>query len=332
VPRVDNAVRLDVATEPRIERRTPRLNRSVEPPPEPRIAELRGPLPPPPSFAPTVFYDPPRASSLEDRLAHLLDWATDVSGSDVAFVADHEGLLLARRHASDVEEAVAAVLEGFLEQLGPFLGEAVEGHVTLRSHGRVFVVTWHETEVGRFFLGIVGATPPPPSVVSELATALAGTVADVGELANVPLPRTPTPAPSTLPVARHPTPAPLPASAPLHAPTPPSIPMHTPHAPTMGLPAPLAESTDVDAARFEPPPPPSAPEPTPPPEVAPTRGRKLIDAIAAAFDPRTVRLRLSLQTGLSVDALAALDTLSEAELDVVTTSLQRIIGRDPARL
>jgi hypothetical protein len=317
-------------------------------------------LPPPPSFGPRLYYEAPPARALEDRLAHLLDWATDVSGADVAFVADREGLLLARRRATDVEEAVAAVLEGFLEQLGPFLGEAVEGHVTLRSHGRVFVVTWHETDVGRFFLGIVGAVAPPPSVVPELASALASTVADVGELArtDIPQPRHPTPRPRhPTPMPRHPTPPPMPrdakppdakplpmprspAAMPRH-PTPPPMPSvaSAPEvpvvaaAPPMGRPAPLVEAgVEVEPVRFEPPPLPMAeaqpPDPTPPPEVAPSRGRRLLDAIEAAFDPRIVRLRISLQTGLSTDALTTPDALTEAELDAVDTALRRIVGED----
>jgi hypothetical protein len=323
-PRVpEPQARLDTATQPRLERRSARPNRSVEPPPEPRVP-TQSPVPPPPSFGPVVQYEPPRGRSLEDRLAHLLDWATDVSGSDVAFVADHEGLLLARRHACDVEEAVAAVLEGFLEQLGPFLGDAVEGHVTLRSHGRVFVVTWHETDVGRFFLGIVGVRPPPPSVVPELASALASTVADVGELArfDVTLPRSPTPAPVDPPPLPSPSPGSVQATAPVQP--------HAGAAPTMGLPAPLAEAADdSDAIRFDAPPPPAVeapPEPTPPPEVALTRASILADAIAAASDPGLVRLRLSLQTGLSADALAELDALTDAELDAVSTSLHRMLG------
>ena len=73
------------------------------------------------------------------------------------------------------------------------------------------------------------------------------------------------------------------------------------------------------------------PEPTPPAEVATTRARELVAAIDGAFDPRHVRLRVSLQTGLSVDTLAAADALGDAELDAVSKSLQRILGLDPSR-
>jgi hypothetical protein len=303
-----------VPTEPRIERRRPILNRDVEPPPEP-VVPPKPSLPPPPAFTPRVGYQPPRGAPLPEKLAHLLDWAADVSGLEVAFVADHEGLLLARRQATDVEEAVAVVLEGFLEQLAPFLGDELEGHVTLRSHGRVFVVTWHETQAGRFFLGIVGANTPPPSVVPELASALAATVVEVSGMEPPAMGR----------------PAPLAESA---EPPPPPAPTVPPPAPT--VPPPVAEPA--------PPPMPAPPSPaeptvtaplvptdsssTPPPEVPPPSTRRLLlQALRErAAEPHTALLRVSLQTGLSLSKLQTPDGLTEAEYAAVEQSVERIVG------
>jgi hypothetical protein len=54
--------------------------------------------------------------------------------------------------------------------------------------------------------------------------------------------------------------------------------------------------------------------------------------IASAFDPRTVRLRVSLQTGLPIDALAKPDERTDAELDAIGLALQRILGLDAAKI
>ena len=301
--------------EPRIERRRAMRNRDVEPPPEPVVPQPS--LPPPPTFVPG--YQPLRTASLEEKLAHLLDWAANVSGLDVAFVADHEGLLLARRQATDVEEAVAAVLEGFLEQLAPFLGEALEGHVTLRSHGRVFVVTWHETEAGRFFLGIVGGSTPPPSVVPELASALAVTVAEV---AGDEPPQMGQPAPlaeTSEPAEREeskPPPTPEPAAEP---PPPPSRPAADPPPP------PSVESPPAFASPQEV----TRPDPPPPPEVPPVseRQQQLDDLRARTVEPHTALLRVSLQTGLPLDSVRDPDALTEAEYAAVRRSVERIATR-----
>ena len=338
--------------EPRLERRSPMRNRDVEPPPEPVVpAPAQPSLPPPPTFIPG--YQPLRTASLEEKLAHLLDWAATVSGLDVAFVADHEGLLLARRQATDVEEAVAAVLEGFLEQLAPFLGEALEGHVTLRSHGRVFVVTWHETEAGRFFLGIVGGSTPPPSVVPELASALAATVAEVAGEEPPPMGR-PAPLAETVepssPVPDAPAPTRAEPSAdldpmPAEPPPPPTVdgPARRPtldgpaRRPTVDGPAPRPTLDEAGPrATVDGPAPPRARRaapadaaPPPPPEVPPASEREqhLERLRARATEPYTALLRVALQTGLPVERLQQPDALTDAEFTAVKRSAERIAPR-----
>lgn len=62
-----------------------------------------------------------------------------------------------------------------------------------------------------------------------------------------------------------------------------------------------------------------------------TRAARLIEVLRqSAPDPHASLLRLSLRTGIAVDALERPEGLSESQVDAIATSVRDLLGREVA--
>ncbi len=105
------------------------------------------------------------------RFDTFLEWAAALTGSEMIFVLDSEGLVLVSRTAEKDLPALGAALFNLLRRLQGALDSPIEGTLTVALEGdRHLVLTDVDLEWDRYVMGLAGrraVTRSQLSMVSE---------------------------------------------------------------------------------------------------------------------------------------------------------------------
>ena len=114
----------------------------------------------------------PSEGPLRSRLESFIEWLLELTGNDVAFIVDRDGLPLVDREADPDLLAVAASVMQLVESINGKLLIPLGSSVTLELESQQLTLTSVETPIGRYIVGQVGNRPIDSSVRSALADGL----------------------------------------------------------------------------------------------------------------------------------------------------------------